>query len=82
MYAPCVSGAVNMQGFVLKFCMGSIYIFICSVRLLPRETGGPFEGMITPQRRHCALDLTIQRCLFLWLFVGYGELEKKRERQR
>ena len=65
-----------------SFCIDYIDSFVRSFRLLPRETGGSTEGMITPQRRHCALDSTIQRCLFLWLFLGYGELEKKRERRR
>ena len=30
MYALCVSGAVNTQGFVWKFCMRYIYFFIHS----------------------------------------------------
>ena len=34
MYALCVSGAVNKQGFVWKFCMRYISIFIHS-DLLP-----------------------------------------------
>ena len=30
MYALCVSGAVNTQGFVWKFFMHNIYIHFCS----------------------------------------------------
>ena len=57
MYALCVSGAVNTQGFVWKFFMRYIYIFIHSfihvlsttrVHRLPRLPGGlpePVESL-------------------------------------
>ena len=87
MYALCVSGAVNTQGFVWKFFMRYIYIFIHSFRQLKNEEacGHPYKlKSVTPwaplQKGASSFEIptgTFSRSVTLWepLQKGASSLE-------
>ena len=60
MYALCVSGAVNTQGFVWKFFMRYIYIFIHS--FIHLTTGVPL-GLLP---RHRLESVVLSGLLLEW----------------